>query len=99
MPRDSYIIIMDGIKRHFPLGNVTYENNLTSNEEQALYNHIVYEALYCRFTNPRLFWYACPPLFDNGTTTDHMFSDLVHKITAWYVQVYLYQFVSTSLHL
>ena len=86
MPPDSYVIIMDGMKRD-STDSRRYENKWTANEMQVLHNNIVYETVYSRLINPQLHWYAFPTLFDNSTTTNHMYADYVHRTPAWYTSV------------
>ena len=95
MPRDSYVIIMNGMKRQTMPFKATYENELTANEMQVLHNEIIYDTVHNRLTNPLLFWYVFPTLFDNSTSTNDLYADYVHRTPEWYTSIsgYLLQLI------
>ena len=90
LPADSYFIAMNLMKQLTNLQpkiwrDAVYEfNNLTTNELLKHENKIIFDVMKSRLVDPKLNWYAFPSLFDESTTTDHMYVDGVHRTSDWY---------------
>ena len=89
MPKNSIVFLISSMKRvlHRDPHKFPYENNLNSNQKQYAINKIVYEAAESRLKDENKQWYAFPDLYDESNTTDHLYSDYIHRTPIWYEDI------------